>query len=58
MLRTLLEHRDALKINSTQAMFMTNTLHTLDGIVSRGAITPDERTAVVRVARLILISLF
>ena len=58
VLRTLLKHRDTLKIGSTKARIMASTLQTLDGIVARGAITPQERIGVVRVARLILLSLF
>jgi hypothetical protein len=57
VLRTLLEHRETLKIGSTRALVMSNTLRSLDAIVGRGKITPDERTSVVRVARLILMSL-
>ena len=35
---------------------MKNTLRTLDGVIARRAITPDERTAMVRMARIFLIS--
>jgi len=58
VIRRLLEHREALRVNGAQALLMGNTLRTLDAIAARGVITPEERTGVVRVARVILISLF
>ena len=58
ILRTLLEHRQALKIAPAQTLLMTNTLRGLDAIVARGVITPSERTAMVNVARIVLVSLF
>jgi hypothetical protein len=56
VMRTLMAHRDALKIGPAQALLMTNALRSLDAIVARGAITPEERTGVVRVARVVLFS--
>jgi hypothetical protein len=56
--RTFLEHQDDLKLGSPQTVLMTNTLRALDKIVARGTITPEERVGVVRVARLVLISVF
>ena len=35
---------------------MKNTLRNLDGVIARQAITPEERIAMVRMARLFLIS--
>jgi hypothetical protein len=58
VLKTLLQHRQALKIAPAQIVLMTNTLHGLDAIVARGAITPAERTAMVNVARIVLLSVF
>jgi hypothetical protein len=58
VLRTLLEHRDELRIAPGQTLLMTNTLRSLDAIVARGAITPAERTAMVNVARIVLLSVF
>ncbi len=58
VLRTLLDHRDTLKIGPAQVLLMSNTLRSLDAIVARGKMTPEERTGVVRVARIILLSLF
>ncbi len=58
VLRILLDHEETLKIGPTKSRIMTNTLRNLDEIVARGTITPEERTSVVRVVRLILFSLF
>jgi hypothetical protein len=58
VLRTLLEHRETLKIGPAQALLMSNTLRSLDAIVARGRMTDEERVAVIRVARLILVTLF
>jgi hypothetical protein len=58
VMRTLLDHKDALKIGGPQVLLMTNALRSLDGIVKRGSITPEERTGVVRVARIVLLSVF
>jgi hypothetical protein len=58
VLRTLLDHRQELKIAPAQTLLMTNTLHSLDAIVARGTITPAERTAMVNVARIVLFSVF
>jgi hypothetical protein len=55
---TLLRNRDALKIGPTQVTLMTNAMRTLDAAVERGSITPEERTGVIRVARVVMISLF
>jgi hypothetical protein len=56
VIRRLLAHRESLKIGTAQILLMTNTLRTLDGIVTRGTITPGERNGVVQVARIILAS--
>ncbi len=58
VLNTLLKHREALKINGFQTRLMTNSLESLDTIVKRGSFTVEERTSYIRVARIILISLF
>jgi hypothetical protein len=50
----LLEHRETLNIGAAQVFVMRNCLRNLDAIAGRGEITPDERTALIRVARLIL----
>jgi hypothetical protein len=58
VIRTLLEHRETLKIGAAQTLLMNNTLRTLDAIAKRGAITPEERIGMVRATRIILISVF
>ena len=54
VLRTFLDHRRDLKIGPAKAALMANALRTLDGVVARGAITPEERAAMVRVAQFVL----
>jgi Peptidase family M28 len=56
VLRTLLDHRDELKIGVYRAALMRNTLRTLDEVVARGSITPGERSTMVRMAQIVLIS--
>jgi hypothetical protein len=58
VLRTLLEHRDDLQIGAANSLIMRNTLRSLDAIAARGAITPEERVGVVRVARIVLMTVF
>ena len=58
VIRTLLGHREDLKIGGPQAFLMGNALRTLDGIVKRGAMTPEERTGVMSVVRIIMASVF
>ena len=58
VIKTLLAHADDLKIGGAQRFLMTNALRTLDGIEARGRVTPEERTSLIRVARVILISVF
>lgn len=54
--RTLIEHRDELKIKSLPMSMMTNNLRTLDAILDRGTITPAERSRLLRVAQFVLYS--
>jgi Zn-dependent M28 family amino/carboxypeptidase len=58
VLRTLLDHREDLKIGPAKAYIMGNTLRSLDGIAKRGTITPEERGGMVRAAQIVLASLF
>jgi Peptidase family M28 len=58
VLRTLLDHRDQLEIGAANGLLMRNALRTLDAIAMRGTITPEERTGVVRVARIVLMTVF
>ena len=53
---TFLENRDRLEIGTGQVYLMKNTLRNLNGVIARQAITPEERTAMVRMARLFLVS--
>jgi hypothetical protein len=56
VLRTLLEHREALKIGAAQILLMKQTLRSLDSIIARGAITPSERSGIIRAARIVMVS--
>jgi hypothetical protein len=58
VLRTLLENRERLKFGETQAFLMKNTLGVIEGIEKRGSMTPAERTGIVRVAQLVLFTVF
>jgi hypothetical protein len=58
VLRALLENKEALRIGGAQSLLMKNTLRSLDGILERRAYTAEERTQVLRAARIILISVF
>jgi hypothetical protein len=57
VLGTLLENRKTLRIPPAQLRLMTNTLGSLDAIIARGAITGPERTMMVNVARIVLLSI-
>ena len=54
VLKILLEHQDRLQLNSLQKNLMVNQIKRLDEIAERGSITPAERTAMVRVAQLVM----
>jgi hypothetical protein len=58
VMRALMEHREQLKIGAAPQFLMTNALKSLDAMIARGAITPEERSGVVRVARVVLLSVF
>jgi hypothetical protein len=58
VLKTLLAHRDELKIKPAIVLLMTRTIRQLDGIAERGAITASERTQVVRMAQIVLFAVF
>jgi Peptidase family M28 len=58
VLRTLLIHRADLEIGAANGLLMGNALRTLDAIAARGTITPEERAGVVRVARIVLMTVF
>jgi len=54
LMRTLLEHKDELKIKPAVAALMNRTLTQLDAIAARGSITPAERRTMVRAAQVVL----
>jgi hypothetical protein len=54
VLRLFVKNTDQLKIGAPQLFLINNTLATLDGIVERGSITPDERARVIQAARIVL----
>ena len=54
VLQILSKNSDALKIAPIPLFVIKNTLGTLDGIVARGTITPDERARVIQAARIVL----
>ena len=54
VLRIFFKNSEQLKIGAPQLFLINNTLSTLDGIVDRGSITPDERFRMIQVARIVL----
>ena len=50
----LVKHREKLKIGGPQLFLINNTLATVEEIVARGSITPDERARLVQAARVVL----
>jgi len=58
VLRTLLEHRDDLKIGVYQVTMMTQTIRAIDAIADRGVMTPAERAGIARTAQVILFTVF
>jgi len=56
LLQTLLDHRDRLEIGTAQSFLMNNTVRKLTAIVARGSITPSERSAMVNMARVIMVT--
>jgi hypothetical protein len=50
----IVKNSEKLKIGAAQLFLINNTLATLDPIVQRGSITPDERARVIQAARIIL----
>ncbi|WP_168221751.1 M28 family peptidase [Aquisphaera giovannonii] len=54
VLRTLLDHEQALKLNGAATFLMRKALGDAEGILGRGAMTPAERSDLIQVTRLIL----
>jgi hypothetical protein len=48
------KNSEQLKIGAPQLFLINNMLATLDGIVERGSITPDERARMIQAARVVL----
>ncbi len=58
VLKTLLEHRQALNIGPYQVALMGQTIRTVDAIADRGTMTAAERSRIVRAAQVILFTVF
>ncbi len=56
--RTLIEHRDELKVGPYQLAMMRGAIEAVDGIAGRDAITPAERAGLIRVAQIVLFTVF
>ena len=56
--QTLLDHRDDLKIGGYQVLLIQQAIRTADKVAERGSITPQERTAIVRIAQVVLFTVF
>ena len=54
VLQIFSKNSDTLKIAPIPLFVIKNTLGTLDGIVARGTISPDERARVLQAARIVL----
>jgi hypothetical protein len=54
VLQILIKNSARLKIAPIPLFVIKNALGTLDGIIARGTITPDERTLVIQAARVVL----
>jgi Peptidase family M28 len=54
VLRLFVKNREKLKIGAPQLFLINITLATLEGIVERGSITPDERASVIQATRIVL----
>jgi hypothetical protein len=58
VIRTLLDHKDALKIGAYQQGLMGQTIRAIDEIALRGSMTPAERSKIARTAQVILFTVF
>jgi hypothetical protein len=56
VLRTLLKNRETFGIGGAKALVMTNALRQIEAIVERGTITPAERTGMITMARIVILS--
>jgi len=55
---TLIANRETLKLGKTASFLMQNALKMLDAMIGRGKITPEERASVIRVAQVVMASIF
>ena len=55
VIRKLMENQKALELGTAQLYLMNHTLHSLDDIIARGAMTAAERASVVQAARIVLL---
>ena len=56
--QSLLDGRDRLKAGKMSTILMESSLKTIDAIIGRGQVTPDERASLIRVAQVVMASLF
>ncbi len=54
VIRKLLENQKSLDLGAAQRFLMKQTLHNLDDMIGRGAMTLSERTTMIQAARIIL----
>ncbi len=55
VIRKFLENQKVLDLGTAQLFLMRQTLHSLDEIIARGAMTAAERANVIQAARIILL---
>lgn len=56
VVRTIREHREALKIQGISLTLVNSTLEQLEAVVKRGRVTPEERAKLVRSAQILLLT--
>lgn len=56
--RTLIAHRDDLKVGPYQLALMRGAIASIDGIAERKAMTPAERSGLIRMAQVVLFTVF
>ena len=56
--KILVANRETLKIGKATNFFLDNGLKTLKVVIDRGAITPEERASLIRMAQVVMASLF
>ena len=56
--KILIERREDLKIGKYPLALMAQAIRTADGVAARGAMTAEERTAIIRAAQVVLFAVF